>query len=107
MDFAEDAKEACLKKIRAQHQSAIVKVFDFVGPEVSNSVTRVTHGELGLKDELVFGPLNSPVASIDVWTESEIYTDHVRFITKYRLKADGETIDFTHKGFNVKNPKEI
>lgn len=100
--FAEDAKDAYIDKIREQHQAAIMAVFDFVGPDVAKSATRVTHGELGLRDNLVFGP----DMSIEVSTFSETHPRHVRFVTKYRLEADGEAIDFTYKGFSVANPKE-
>ena len=107
--FAEDAKDAYIDKIREQHQAGIKAVFDFVGPDVANSATRVKgnpdneDGPECLFDSLVFGP----DMVIEVFTLSETHPRHVRFVTKYRLKADGEAIDFTYKGFNVANPKEI
>jgi hypothetical protein len=101
LDFAEDAKEAFLAKIRQQHLDGITAVFDFVGPDVGKFARRVTFGELGLEDHIVFGP----EMLVKVRTEMEVYSDHVRFVTKYTLEADGEAIDFMFKGFNVVNPK--
>lgn len=100
LGFAEDAKEAFLPKLRAQHQDAIRDVLDKVGPEVAKFAKRIKD-EDALRDRLVFGP----GLAVNVYTYYELFPSHVRFVTKWRLEENGEHIDYFYRAFNVGAPQ--